>query len=120
MSILRTFVLMKHHGEIVENAVRSSAYPISKLADKLGVTRQTVYNLFSAPVISWDRLKEIGEIINYDFGKDLKFPRIKSYNYPENDSMPVFKDSAEEINFWKNKYIDLLERYNKLLLQNKK
>jgi hypothetical protein len=106
---------MKHHGEVVENAVRGSAYPISKLADKLGVTRQTVYNLFSTPVIHWDRLKEIGEIINYDFGKDLKFPGIRTYQYPENESIPVFRDSAEEAAYWRNKYIKLLEEHSKLL-----
>lgn len=109
---------MKHHGEIIESAVRTSAYPISTLARKLGVTRQTVYNLFATPVVSWDRIVAIGAIINYDFSKDIKSLKTKVYG-AQTDTDLIFKDSTEEVRYWKNKYILLLEKYNELLLKSK-
>jgi hypothetical protein len=106
---------MKNHGEIVENAVRASGVTIANLSKKMNVTRQTIYNLFKSSVISWERLDEIGRIINYDFSKDIRSARIKPYANYESERPAQFRDSADEINYWRNKYIELLEKYNMLL-----
>lgn len=118
MCFIWKLVAMKHHGEIIERAVRGGAYPVTTLARKLGVTRQTVYNIFTAPVVSWDRILAIGAIINYDFSKDIKSLKTKVYS-TQADTDLIFKDSVEEVAYWKNRYILLLEKYNELLLKSK-
>lgn len=100
---------MIHEGEILEKAIRSSGVSIAFLANKTGYSRRHFYNLFNNDVIPMDLSIKVGDIINYDFSLDLKklnkfkkFVKIQTY---------------EETDFWKNKYLDLLEKYN-LLLEN--
>jgi AcrR family transcriptional regulator len=104
---------MKHHGEIVETAVRASGVSISRLAKKLGVTRQTVYNYFHSQTIPWDTIRQIGDYINHDFSQEVK-ENGKKYNIDTNFPFQ-FKDDAQEASFWRYKYIELLEKYNALL-----
>lgn len=49
-----------------------SGYPISKLAKRIGYTRQHIYNLFSQQQIDLQLLDEIGKIINVDFSESVK------------------------------------------------
>ena len=112
---------MQHRGEIVECAVRQSGYPITRLAKKLGKTARWMYFLFSNPNAPVNYIIEIGEVIHYDFSDEIdelrKFRRLQnSSSQPE--SMALEKDPDKEkqdAEFWKNKYLELLERYTALL-----
>jgi transcriptional regulator with XRE-family HTH domain len=67
---------MFHRGQIVEKFVRKSGYSLSKLADKLHISRNTLYNRFSNANLSYRFIQEVGVIINYDFSFDfLKMPK---------------------------------------------
>ncbi len=92
-----------HKGEILEKAIRSSGYPISKLAKKINKSRRHIYNLFENPNVSIELLMEIGKIINHDFSKEVKDIRNISH---------------DNENYWKEKYYQLLEKHQ-LLLENK-
>ncbi len=107
---------MKHQGEIVEKAVRESGISIVRLAERLGLSRQTVYNIFDNPVVPWDTVTKIGYIINHDFSKEIK-PKVnkETYKEAETPSNYYFRDLNEEVTYWKNKYNELLERYRELL-----
>lgn len=94
--------MLEHRGEIIEKAVRETGFPISQLAKKLGKTRQTLYNLFQNRNVSIDIIQEISKIINHDFSSE-----IKAFIKP----LP----EVDEVDYWKNKYLDLLEEHNKLL-----
>lgn len=103
---------MKHRGEIVEKVVRESGMPLSELARRLKKSRRHIYNMFENPKLSLDEIVEIGKIVNYDFASEFTDVR---------NEVGFLSDSDEKYcansNNWKEKYIELLEKYNKLLEQ---
>lgn len=96
-----------HRGGVVARVVRKNNFPIKLLAEKLSVSRNTVYNKFKEHDLSYDLIVRIGDIIRYDFSLD--FPEIKA---------TIGLDSRNQISeLWhlEQKYTRLLEKYNKLL-----
>lgn len=110
---------MQHKGEIVEKAVRDSGYSITKLAKRMGKSRRWVYQIFESSNVSIDYILEIGKIVHHDFSKDIK--ELKTYsasmaNQIMNEPPQRFSSDKEESEFWKNKYLLILEKYNDLLI----
>ena len=99
--------MRQHRGEILERVIRRSGYSIKALADRLGVSRNTIYNKFREHDLSYDFILRVGDIIHYDF----------TYDYPEiKTTVKTDKDQhAAELWRLEQKYTRLLERYNKLL-----
>ena len=111
-SLLR---IMQHRGEIVERAVRQSGMPLTQLTQKLGRSRRWIYNAFENPYLSLEVILQIGGIIHHDFSEEiteLKNPRQLT-NEPAERMYSVTDENTVE--FWKNKYLLLLEKYNELL-----
>ena len=102
--------MQKHLGNILENAVRKSEYPISKLARQIGYTRQHMYNLFQQTHVDIALLEEIGKLIRHDFSDEVKV--MKKYGKHANGE-PVGEVSAEYETLEK-KYVALLEKYSEL------
>ena len=103
---------MQHRGEIVKIAVYKSGYPITELAKRLGKSRRWMYLMFENNNVSLDIVLQIGKIIHYDFAHEIiEFNPSKA---SLNDTFMDFKkeDTAE---YWKNKYLELLEDYSALL-----
>ena len=106
---------MQHRGEIVEKAVRQSGMSLTQLTKRLGKSRRWIYNAFENPGLSLDLIHEIGKIIHHDFSTeiiDLRTPRQHVQDGAELDYQQMPENSIE---FWKNKYLILLEKYNALL-----
>ena len=103
-----------HKGQVIQKAVKESGISITQLAKKLKKSRQSIYNIFESQNISIDLILAIGNIIHYDFSKDFK--QLKTYS-TRTDPMIAEEDNAE---YWKQKYIALLEEYNQLLKNKKK
>lgn len=99
---------MQHKGEIVEKAVRQSGIPLTKLVKRLGKSRKWIYNAFENPQLSFDVIIDIGKIIHYDFSTDFKELKATQPN-------DLLNNSPQEIEYWKNKYLHLLEEYKTLL-----
>jgi predicted transcriptional regulator len=99
--------MAQHRGEIIEKAVRQSGVSITKLAQRLGKSRRTIYNIFQDRDVPVELISEISKIINYDFGKEIHI-------YGQNFS-PSHKHSEQDADYWKNKYLCLLEEHNELL-----
>lgn len=107
----------KHHGEILlERIEKSKGVNKTALADAMGISRGTLYNLLEQAEIPWEYLHRAGKYLNYDFREDL----------PE---MPVYRDDIlresqgeyvtmtqciEDVKAWKNKYIALAEEHFEL------
>lgn len=109
---------MQHKGEVIENAVRESGYSITRLADKLGKSRRWVYQIFEKPNVSMEYILLIGRAIHHDFSNDIK--GLKEYRQSTqadtwHDPSGEFFTDGEKAEYWKNKYLILLEEYNKLL-----
>ncbi len=100
--------MSKHHGEILEIAIRQSGYPISKIAKRIGYSRQHLYNIFHKRKINIELLLEIERIINYEFCNKIKeLEKVKRVQF-----------SNDESNNFKERYFSLLEEYNKVLKEN--
>lgn len=109
---------MHHRGELVEKAIRQSGYSITRVAAELGKSRRWMYYVFENRDLNMDLILEIGQIIHYDFSKDFREFKLNQKNLIED----MFKeyprrigDQKKEIEHWKNKYLEILEKYNKLL-----
>lgn len=108
---------MQNRGEIVEKAVKENGLPIKRLAEKLKLSRRTIYNYFKTPDLSLDIVLEIGKIIYHDFSDEISELKKIRANIGEQES--VYSNETAE--YWKNKYLILLEEYNLVLKKvNKK
>jgi hypothetical protein len=110
-----------HQGQIVEYIVRKNGYSISDLAKALEVNRRSMYNWFNQKELKWDVIYRIGYVIRHDFSKE--FPLL--FTSEDFKGMYAPKSSVVflEVNnktggddHWKDKYLNLLERYNTELL----
>ena len=105
---------MQHKGKILEKAVRESGMPLTKLSKKMAKSRRWMYNAFENENLSIDYILEIGKIIHYDFSEDIK--DLKKFK--ESAEHFGINSNSEDSEYWKNKYLNLLEKYN-LLLESK-
>lgn len=110
--------MLKHRGEILSKVIREKNVKISPLAKKMGLDRGTIYRHMDDPELSLDYITQYGKALDYDFSKD--FPEIMYVlreppaEYGATKSYDEWRDAAE---YWKDKYIDLLEKYTALLSQ---
>jgi CRISPR/Cas system-associated exonuclease Cas4 (RecB family) len=109
---VKIFVSMQHRGEIVELAIRQSGYPISAIAKKLGKSRRWMYLMFDNTQVDIETILSIGNIIHHDFSDEIK--ELNSIN-PHSFSDPENPYNNQTKEYWKNKYLKLLEDYNELL-----
>ncbi|MBE9586364.1 hypothetical protein IM792_18065 [Mucilaginibacter sp. JRF] len=104
-----------HHGQLIEYAVRNKGINLTDLAVELNVNRRTIYNWFESSFLKKNIIHRIGLTINHDFSNE--FPHLftadtfSSDNVRHSNIASSNNDSSE----WKDKYIDLLEKYNQVL-----
>lgn len=101
---------MQHRGEIIKEAIYRSGYPITELAKRMGKSRRWVYLLFENSTVSIDMILQIGIIIHYDFSNQIEGLNSQTLTLRE-----PFPNYLKEEDYWKNKYLKLLEDYNDLL-----
>jgi len=107
---------MTHKGKIVENIIRKSGYSLTKLAEKLGISRNTLYKRFQNPNLDYGFILEVGNCIYYDFSNDFPEMKQSTTGLPDWNTFPT-NNTSKSAEIWKmeNKYANLLEKYNKLL-----
>lgn len=113
--------MSKHYGQLVEYIVRKKGYSLSDLAKELNINRRTIYNWFQTNDLKRDMIYRIGYIIKHDFSKE--FPEIFTtedfsgiYATKKASNFTLSTDSEEINKQWMEKYISLLEKYNKALI----
>ncbi len=109
-------IMLQNKGKIVENAVRRSGYALTKISEKLGISRNTLYNKFANNNLNYDFIIEIGKVIHYDFSVD--FPELKEKNTRVNEKKIIIVDKDNDtlkLLRLEKKYSTLLEGYNKLV-----
>ena len=107
---------MTHRGEILEKVIRKSGYPLTKLAEKLAISRNTFYHRFKEANLNYWFIIQVGKVIHYDFSND--FPELKQQAQLVTDD--VFSTLGNEDQFMdlakmEVKYRSLLEKYMHLL-----
>lgn len=104
--------MLLHHGEIIEKVVRREGPSLTDLAKLMNVNRRSIYNWFMQRRLKPEIILRIGRAMKHDFSVD--FPELFK---PEDfkDEIPMKAEMEHNLDGWKEKYIDLLERYNLLL-----
>jgi DNA-binding XRE family transcriptional regulator len=103
-----------HRGEIVENTVHRQGYTLTKLAEKLGIARTTLYNKFKDPALNYWFIIQIGNALHYNFVYD--FPELAEWPYFLSKDEAVDKEyKIAELRKVQDKYTELLERYTQLV-----
>ncbi|TWR28835.1 TetR/AcrR family transcriptional regulator [Mucilaginibacter pallidiroseus] len=111
----------KHNGQITEYLVRKNGFSITELAQALNVNRRSIYNYFQNKHLKYEVILKIGRVIRHDFSSE--FPE---YFTSEEFDVPIKQYSPNSISaqnqsiedeLWKDKYIDLLEKHQQLLLR---
>ena len=105
---------MQHRGEIIKIAVYKSGFSISELAKRLGKSRRWMYLMFENNTVSLDIVLQIGKIIHHDFSNSIK---ELSTSLKVNESPTAYEKEEISADYWKNKYLKLLEEYNVMLKQ---
>ncbi|GGE63920.1 putative ATPase subunit gpP of terminase [Pedobacter psychrotolerans] len=107
-----------HHGQTVERIIRRNGYSIAELARIIKVNRRSVYNWFNQRHLKPEIIFRIGSVLNHDFSSEFPSLFVKgetigksTIHYTESAENPSGLEDAN----WKDKYIDLLEKYNELL-----
>ncbi|GAA3985558.1 helix-turn-helix domain-containing protein [Mucilaginibacter dorajii] len=111
-----------HHGQIIEMVIRREGYSISELARLAKVNRRSVYYWFNQQYLKTELIYQIGVHIKHDFS--VEFPHLFT---PEDfkpmttlGSFNAARGTTQEhidAEYWKDKYLDILEKYNQLLIK---
>lgn len=104
---------MQHRGEIIKEAIYISGYPITELAKRLGKSRRWMYLMFENSNVSLDIVLQIGKIIHHDFTEEIK--EFNPYQNAINEPVADYQKDESQAEYWKNKYLKLLEEYNEIL-----
>ena len=111
----------QHRGEIVAAAVRKSGVKLGQLFPALGISRPTLYRRFEDPHLSFDFIKQVGEVIHHDFSQDFRELSLTTALEPvvpyQLDSLQDCKDKLLQVYAL---YADMVQRYNDLLAERNK
>lgn len=109
-----------HHGQIIELTIRKKGLNITEVARLSHVNRRTVYNWFNQKHVKSEVIYQLGHLLKHDFS--VEFPDLFSkedFNIQKstsNNFRDVSNDESASQQIWKDRYIALLEDYNKILL----
>jgi len=105
--------MAEHRGEILQNRLNvysnDSGISLSRIAEKAGYDQSTLYRHFAKHDLKLHIIQRYAKAIQYDFSEEI--PEIKDLFVTTLNSEGDSHSAAH----WKNKYIELLERHNKML-----
>jgi hypothetical protein len=102
-----------HMGQTLELIIRRNELNLSELALEVGVDRRTFYYWFKKSVLKESTIDKISRVIkSVDVTNSLKRSIIEPCFEP-GLKLSVNKNDSDE--YWKDKYLVLLERYTQLL-----
>jgi hypothetical protein len=111
-----------HRGQLLENAVKASRLNIEFVADKAGYSRSSYYKHKEERDLDYHILAAYGRALKHDFTEDL--PEMPKYIMEEPGETygktPSLQDAIKQRDQWRDKYYELLEKYNKMIEEKMK
>ena len=95
-------VVYIHRGQALKKAVDDSGIKIAELARRIGKSRRFIYIMFDNKDVAIHLMRTVCEAIKHPFTRDMFEEKIEV-----EEELP--KD------YWKDKYLNLLEEYNNFL-----
>ena len=106
-----------NRGQILATAVGASGLSKEDVAKKAGYTRSAYYKHIENPNLDFHILILYGKAIKHDFTEE--FPEMPKYMLEEPEEAygkpKTMEDAVKLIEQWKHKYLELLEKYNRLI-----
>lgn len=63
---------MESRGEVVRKVIKESGLTITRIAAAIHISRTQLYDDFSNPEMSFDRILAIGRVLKYDFSRHFR------------------------------------------------
>lgn len=106
--ILLTFVYkMIHIGKKIHDVIKAKGISVSVFAKKINKSRTVVYDIFER--------ESIDSLLLYKISEELDFNFLSLYDLSNNNQQLVNETTTFYGDGWKIKYMELLEKYNRLL-----
>jgi transcriptional regulator with XRE-family HTH domain len=86
---------MASRGEIVKKVVQESGLSISRLAQKINISRAQLYLDFANPDMSFDRILAIGKVLKHDFSQEFKDLTSDLVNRVNEEPAPYVRELQE-------------------------
>lgn len=106
-----------NRGQVLATAVETSGLSKEEVANKAGYTRSAYYKHVENPNLDYHILMAYGRAIKHDFTEE--FPDMPKYILEEPEEAygkpKSIEDALRLVEQWKHKYIELLEKYNRLI-----
>lgn len=100
-----------HRGQVLERVVKQSSLSIKDVITRMNISRTTYYNHINNKDLSIDIIAKYGRVIGYNFSAE--FPEIKRAEaFIKTREPKTFDEAMIERNMWREKYYDVLEKYN--------
>lgn len=110
---------MSNKGKILKQIFKDTGLKVAQVARKMDVDRGTIYRHFDEEDLSLDYIIKYGKAMKVDMNK--YFPEISSIVLEDEVQYmlekPTYSELETRLDHWKDKYIQLLEKYNELLLE---
>lgn len=108
-------------GKILEKVFKSSGFSLTELSKRVAYDRTTVYRHFAKADLEFPILLKYGKALNHDFS--VEFPELASYFSKVEEPMAAYSsfslaEALKERDYWKDKYIALLEKHNALIVKS--
>jgi len=117
---LKTSTKKIDRGLLLKVSVETSGMSVTNVVKRVGVSRSTYYNHVNDPNLPIDILFKYGRVLNISFNELLGDLFTEATNgsrgmfiehkYPRN-----FEESITQLEYWRNKYWDLHEKYMLIL-----
>lgn len=106
-----------NRGQVLATAVEASGLGKEEVANKAGYSRSAYYKHIENPNLDYHILIIYGKAIKYDFTEE--FPDMPKYLLEEPEEAygkpKTLEEAIKIMELWKNKYLELLEKYNRLI-----
>ena len=106
-----------NRGQVLATAVEGTGLNKEEVALKAGYSRSSYYKHIENPNLDFHILMAYGKAIKHDFTEE--FPEMPRYLLEDPDHEYGKKITLEEAirqrDMWKDKYLELLEKYNRLI-----
>ena len=107
-----------HRGEALAKAIQQSELSKTVIAKKAGYNRTSLYNHIRTPDLSFDIIEKYGKALSFDFTKIFpEMIRYIAFEEPKAEyrEAMTFDSVIKQRDQWRDKYYDLLEKYNRLI-----
>lgn len=116
--------MLINRGQILEKVLRKwcdeNGAPMTFVAKRAGYDRSTIYRHFKEKELDYGIIRQYGRVIRHDFSKEFPEMRESEYNniLPDAPYSAITNEEAiNQIEYWRNKYIALLEQYNEIIVK---